>query len=205
MDLKERFAQNCSPFTQDHNLIEKLWQEIEKKYAEKSRHYHNLEHLGHMFRELDAVKEDISNFTNISFSVFYHDIVYDASSKKNEEKSADLAQSRLQLLSLNIDDISEIHQQILATKSHQKSEKEDTNLLLDADLSVLGKDAATYTDYTKKIRKEYAVYPDFLYNPGRKKILQHFLQWESIFKTEVFKAKYETKARENIVSEIERL
>lgn len=205
MELKERFTQTCFPFIQDQNLIDSLWQEIEKKYSGKSRHYHNLEHLENMFAELDTVKDQILNFSNISFSVFYHDVIYDASSKTNEEKSADFARKRLQQFNVNTADISEIHFQILATKSHQKSENKDTNYLLDADLSILGKDWETYLDYTKKIRKEYSIYPDLLYKPGRKKVLKHFLELENIFKTDVFKEKYENRARENILFEIETL
>ncbi|WP_326982659.1 hypothetical protein VUJ46_21255 [Chryseobacterium sp. MYb264] len=205
MELKERFTQTCFPFTQDQNVIDFLWQEIEKKYSEKGRHYHNLEHLDNMFVELDAVKDQISSFSTISFSVFYHDVIYDASSKTNEEKSADFALKRLQQLDVNKADISEIHHQILATKSHQKSENKDTNYLLDVDLSILGKDLETYLEYTKKIRKEYSIYPDLLYKPGRKKVLKHFLELENIFKTNVFKEKYESRARENILFEIESL
>jgi predicted metal-dependent HD superfamily phosphohydrolase len=142
------------------------------------------------------------NFNNISFSVFYHDVIYDATSKLNEEKSAEFAQSRLQKSGLNEYDLSEISKQILATKSHQKSENSDINYLLDADLSILGKDSETYLDYTKKIRKEYSIYPDFLYKPGRKKVLQHFLELENIFKTEDFRDRYELQAKENIEVEI---
>ncbi len=50
----------------------------------------------------------------------------------------------------------------------------DINYLLDADLSVLGKDRETYLVYTQMIRKEYSIYPDFLYKPGRKKFLNIF-------------------------------
>lgn len=56
-------------------------------------------------------------------------------------------------------------------------------------------------NYTKQIRKEYSIYPDFLYKPGRKKVLEHFLQLENIFKTDYFKTKYEVQARKNIESE----
>ena len=79
------------------------------------------------------------------------------------------------------------------------------NFLLDADLAILGKDWETYENYIKQIRKEYSIYPDFLYNLGRKKILIHFLEFEEIFKTEHFKAKYEKIARENIQKEISML
>ncbi|MGE4514074.1 MAG: hypothetical protein AB7E26_09720, partial [Chryseobacterium sp.] len=72
-------------------------------------------------------------------------------------------------------------------------------------LSILGSESEIYVSYTQKIRKEYSIYPDLLYRPGRKKVLEHFLKSESIFKTEYFKEKYELRARENILSEIESL
>lgn len=205
MNLKERFLQNCFIFSTDQNLIENLWSEIEKKYSEKSRHYHNLVHLENMFAELDPIKEKTTDFANISFSVFYHDVIYDATSKLNEEKSAEFAEIRLKKLDLSQDPIKKISGQIIATKSHQKSEDNDVNYLLDADLSILGKNLETYLDYTKKIRKEYSIYPDLLYKPGRKKVLKHFLELENIFKTEFFQRKYEKQARENIQFEIGRL
>lgn len=205
MNLKNHFNQLCSPFTEDQQLISDLWKEIETKYSEKGRHYHNLLHLENMFRELDAVKMNISDFTALSFSVFYHDVIYDATSKANEEKSAAKAEKRLAELHVNKNKISVISEQILATKSHQRSDQEDTNYLLDADLSVLGKDFKTYLEYTQNIRKEYSIYPDFLYKPGRKKVLKHFLELESIFKTEYFKEKYEAQAKENIAKELQLL
>ena len=65
MNLQERFTQTCIQFSQDQNFIESLWLEIEKKYSEKGRHCHNLQHLESMFSELDFVKDKIENFTNI--------------------------------------------------------------------------------------------------------------------------------------------
>ena len=202
MNLKERFSENCFLFTEDKSLVEGLWSDIEKKYTEKGRHYHNLGHLEHMFAELDAVRNKIGNFTTISFSVFYHDVIYEATSKANEEKSAEFAASALRKLNIPHDAIERICNQITATKSHQKSDDPDTNYLLDADLSILGKDHETYIEYTRKIRKEYSIYPDLLYNPGRKKVLNHFLALESIFKSEDFRVQYEGKARENITNEL---
>jgi predicted metal-dependent HD superfamily phosphohydrolase len=156
MSLKERFLHLCTPFTKDPYLIDTLWSEIEKKHSEKGRHYHNLQHLDHIFSEFDSVKSKIESFTVISFSVFYHDVVYDAASKSNEEKSAELAESKLQELNIDQNLIIKVSRQIIATKSHQKSDDSDTNYLLDADLSILGQDAETYREYTQKIRKEYS-------------------------------------------------
>ncbi|PKF74918.1 hypothetical protein [Chryseobacterium sp. PMSZPI] len=202
MNLKNQFERLCSLSTEDHGLIKRLWNEIETKYTEKGRYYHNLFHLENMFQELEFVKNDISNFTALSFSVFYHDIIYSATSKSNEENSAITAASRLQELGISQDETQVISAQILATKQHLLSEDHDINYLLDADLSILGKDWKTYLDYTQKIRKEYSIYPDLLYKPGRKKVLKHFLELENLFKTDYFKEKYEVQARKNIKSEL---
>ncbi|ASK32272.1 hypothetical protein CEY12_20250 [Chryseobacterium sp. T16E-39] len=205
MNLQERFKKNLLLHTQDQNIIDILWKEIESQYSQKERYYHNLEHLDNMFSEIELVKTHISDFSNISFSIFYHDVIYDASSKLNEEKSAELAKKRLQKINREQKSIDEIFEQILATKAHQKSHDSDTNYLLDADLSILGQSSQVYLDYTKKIRKEYSIYPDLLYKPGRKKVLQHFLDLEYIFKTDYFKNRYENQARMNIESELKKL
>lgn len=205
MQLREKFSTLCSTFTNDQNLIENLWMEIEKKYSEKGRYYHNFEHLENMFREFNDVTAAVQDYTAITFSVFYHDVIYNASSKSNEEKSAGFAEKHLRQIDAEEDFIKKISQQIMATKFHQQSGDADTNYLVDADLSILGQESEKYLDYTQKVRKEYSIYPDFLYNPGRKKVLQHFLESESIFKTEYFKEKYEQQARKNILSEIEYL
>ena len=96
-------------------------------------------------------------------------------------------------------------QQILATKAHTTSNNPDTNLFTDADLSVPGLDQLAYEIYCGQIRKEYSIYPDIVYNPGRKKVLSHFLQMENIFKTTAFAEKYETQARANLTWEIQML
>jgi predicted metal-dependent HD superfamily phosphohydrolase len=92
---------------------------------------------------------------------------------------------------------------ILATKSHHQSSDTDTNFFTDADLSVLGQSWEIYSTYFKNVRKEYSIYPDLLYNPGRKKVLNHFLAMDRIFKTEFFYDKFEIQAKKNLRKELE--
>lgn len=205
MILEQTFKNLCFHYSDDQKLIEQLWTEVSKNYAEKSRHYHNLLHIKNLFEEIGQVKQHIKKFEIISFSIFYHDVIYSATSKSNEEKSADYAAKRLTDLDLNTSDIEVICSQILATKSHQKSNDTDTNYLLDADLSILGKNSEIYNQYIQQIRKEYSIYPDFVYKPGRKKVLQHFLDLENIYKTEFFREKYEATARKNMMDELKNL
>ena len=138
MQLREKFSTLCSTFTNDQNLIENLWMEIEKKYSEKGRYYHNFEHLENMFREFNDVTAAVQDYTAIAFSVFYHDVIYNASSKSNEEKSAGFAEKHLRQIGAEEGFIKKISRQIMATKFHQQSGDADTNYLVDADLSILG-------------------------------------------------------------------
>lgn len=205
IDLNFIFSDLISKYSNNEKLILDYWKEIEKSYSQKSRKYHNLSHLENMILELENVKKEISDYNVMLFSVFYHDIIYKATAKDNEEKSAEIAETRLEKLNISDDRISKIYNQILATKSHKRSDDSDTNFLLDADLAILGKDWKVYENYIHQIRKEYAIYPDFLYNSGRKKALTHFLEFDEIFKTNYFKEKYEKIARENIQKEISML
>jgi len=203
--LKKTFIELLENYTDDKNLIDELWNEIETNYSGKKRHYHTLEHLENLFNQLESVKEELQNWETILFTLFYHDVIYKAVKSDNEERSAELAEKRMKQLSIPDEIITLCKTQIIATKSHVKSVDSDTNYFTDVDLSVLGQNWEAYSAYYKNVRKEYAIYPDLLYNPGRKKVLNHFLEMESIFKTEYFHNKFEEQAKQNIQQEIELL
>ncbi|CAA7197198.1 HD domain-containing protein [Chryseobacterium potabilaquae] len=203
--LHDIFKKLFSTYSDNKNLENESWKELEKNYTNRKRHYHNLNHLESIINELENPGIEIKDWDSVLFSVFYHDIVYQSTAKDNEEKSAEKAKIVLQKINLPSEQIDNVSNQIFATKSHEKSNDSDTNYLLDADLSILGKSWDEYEKYTKQIRKEYSIYPNFLYNPGRKKVLEHFLTFDEIYKTEFFKERYEKQARENITKEIELL
>lgn len=203
--LSQIFLNICSKYSNDTALIREYWNEIKHLYSQKNRPYHNLQHLVNMIDELQEVNENITDVDSILFSIFYHDIVYKSTAKDNEEKSAEIAKIRLHKINVDLEQIDKIYNQILATKSHEESDDSDTNYLLDFDLAILGKNWIDYERYTKQVRKEYSIYPDFMYNPGRKKVLKHFLTFDKIFKTAYFHEKYEKQARQNTAKEIDSL
>lgn len=205
IDLKGYWIELTSTYLADIQLKENLWSQIEFNYTHSSRHYHNLDHLLYMFLKALQFKDQIQDFDTLSFSIFYHDFIYKATRSDNEEKSASEAEKRLVKLGVTPIKIRECMDQIKATKLHDDHSNIDTNYLVDFDLAILGEDSVTYNDYTQKIRNEYSVYPDFLYKRGRKKVLNHFLQMENIYKTPEFIKGYESKARENMMDELSRL
>lgn len=200
--LKTTFFELAGKYTTDSELIAQLWTVIEKHYSGKGRYYHNLSHLENMLGELEHCKNEIADWDTVLFALFYHDLIYKSTAKDNEEKSAEEAVKALRKTGYQEDKITKCSAMIIATKSHTVSSDNDTNLFTDADLSILGSSWENYYNYCQNVRKEYSVYPDLLYNPGRKKVLQHFLQMEYIFKTELFREKYEGSARENLMREI---
>ncbi|MXN90776.1 hypothetical protein GR160_06015 [Flavobacterium sp. Sd200] len=159
-------------------------------------------HLQNMCYELQIVKPLIADHDTVMFALFYHDIVYKATAKNNEEKSAEKAIEVLNFLNYPEEKKLLCAQHILATKSHDTSSNADTNFLLDADMSIPGKPWPEYEAYFKAVCKEYAIYPDFLYNPGRRKVLHYFLSMDAIYKTPEFKDRYEKVARTNIEKEL---
>lgn len=203
--LRDTYIDLLRKYTDDNTMVTHLWTEIEASYSAYTRYYHTLTHLANMLGQLSDVKNEIRDWDTILFSLFYHDVVYDASCSDNEEQSAVLATERMAGINVPMEVIDRCQTQILATKGHQQDNDTDINYFIDADLSVLGQDWDAYSAYYKGIRKEYAIYPDELYNPGRKKVLTHFLNMDRIFKTDYFYYKFEVTARRNLQSEIDAL
>lgn len=198
--IQEVFIETVSRYVTPEQATS-LWEELEACYHEAGRHYHTLTHLEHVLNELLPHKHSFTSWYTLVFAVAYHDAVYNALKSNNEEKSAVLATKRLTEINFPERERNRCVEFILATKKHLPAD-EETNLFTDADLSILGAEPETYRRYTQQIRKEYSMYPDFLYNPGRKKVLQHFLNMNGIYKTESFHMRYEERAKVNLETEL---
>lgn len=203
--IQETFTSLVNRYRGDHQQTENLWNEIVKNYSGRGRHYHTLEHLNHILTQILPCENRIRDLDAVLFALFYHDIVYNVLKKDNEEKSAAYAVKILSSLSVPKERIETCKKHILATKTHVQQDDSDTNIFTDADLSILGQEWDAYNTYCLQIRKEYSIYPDLVYNPGRKKVLQHFLQMERIFKTQFFYDKYENQSRRNLERELNQL
>ena len=203
--LRDTFNALVDNYTSDVKLKQELREEIELCYTNKNRHYHSLLHLENLLQQLTEVRLLIKDWNTVLFTLFYHDIVYNPLKHNNEDESAEFANKRMLLLAVPENIIRNCKQQILATKQHLPNQDTDTNFFTDADLSILGANWGAYQTYSKQVRKEYSIYPDIVYKPGRKKVLLHFLEMDQIFKTPHFITKFEPQARLNLRKELEEL
>jgi predicted metal-dependent HD superfamily phosphohydrolase len=177
------------------------FESVMSNYKGSNRHYHTIRHIGIMLGELSQFRLTSHDEAIVVLSIIFHDVIYNPILKNNEEKSAVFATSVLQELGLSKQIINEISRLILLTKKHECEPNDKLgNILLDLDLSILSTPSLLYKWYTESIRKEYFMYPDFIYKPGRKKVIQSFLKRERIFKTKEFHLAEKT-ARMNLQNE----
>ncbi|MBB4078993.1 putative metal-dependent HD superfamily phosphohydrolase [Lewinella aquimaris] len=188
------------------------WKNIRRAYA--GRPYHNLDHLNemltHLKRHQSAAGADPLPLDPLIFGValIYHDIVYQPTRADNEARSA---QSAVKMLrregNLSEGRIDRCRRLILSTKKHRPSPDDDGDeaLLNDLDLAVLARDPISYDRYADAIRKEFWMFPGFVFRTGRIKTLTNLLDRPHIYHTELGRQEYETPARENLWRELRNL
>jgi len=93
----------------------------------------------------------------------------------------------------------------MATKAHDPSLQPDAPLLVDVDLSILGKSEERFWEYENQIRLEYDWVPDGTFATKRAEILEQFLARPRIYSTEQFFDRYERRARGNILASVQKL
>jgi predicted metal-dependent HD superfamily phosphohydrolase len=203
--VRDAWDQLSGKYCNDTALTDRFFAEIEKKYTTSRRHYHNLQHIAALLQLCETYAVQLHDRDVVEFSIFYHDIIYNVLRKDNEPRSAAVAVKRLQALQVPAEKTAQVKIYIEATQTHVVTAAvthiSDLQLFLDFDMAVLGADPEEYDAYTQQVRREYRIYPDKLYYPGRRQFLQHCLQKPFIFQTTVFRDKYEARARENMARE----
>ncbi len=174
-------------------------------YLEHRRFYHNLNHIKSCLSEFDKSKYLIQQPGLVELAIWYHDIVYNTKTKDNEEMSAQLAYDVCLSSKLSEDFGKKVKDLILVTKHNVIPKEIDAKILIDIDLSILGKSSEEFNKYEQDIRKEYSWISKDKFKQGRKFILKRFLKRDSIYLTAFFREKYETQAGINLQKSIKLL
>lgn len=176
-----------------------------QRYSSPKRYYHNLQHIKALLLLLDEHKDKLADPQLLGFCIWYHDAVYNVLTKSSELESAKLGRNHLWALRYPTEKISRAYELIVATQTHQLSpaiDDFDGRFFMDIDLSILAANKDLYLDYAEQVRNEYKVFPSFMYRRGRKKALQHLLSADRIYKTDLFRDKWEQQARANLEMEL---
>ncbi len=180
-----------------------IYSRLVEKYSEKHRAYHNRSHVEHCLEEFDEIKGFLNNPDEVEIAIWFHDSIYETTSHKNEEKSAQWAMAEMKKAGAREDSIRIVGDLILATKRHDIQMDSDAMYFMDIDLSILGSPPELYKEYEKGIREEYNWVPRSGFHLKRNELLNSFLTRDRIFSTDFFRKKYEQNARANLRDAIE--
>ncbi|HUS36259.1 MAG TPA: N-methyl-D-aspartate receptor NMDAR2C subunit, partial [Verrucomicrobiae bacterium] len=119
---------------------EEHFRRISEAYDERHRAYHNAEHIAECLEELSKVSAAPETICDeVEMALWLHDVVYDPRRNDNEEQSSAVASAICREARLPAEFGRRVEDLILVTKHNVLPADADGRLLVDIDLSILGK------------------------------------------------------------------
>jgi predicted metal-dependent HD superfamily phosphohydrolase len=122
--------------------------DLELRYAEPHRKYHNATHIEAVLRDVCLLSEEDDPV--LTLAICAHDVIYDANPGEDERASALWSRRWLTEAKVATQSIARVESLILATITHQSLDPL-ARILLDADLAIL----AAHKTYTTGIQGAY--------------------------------------------------
>lgn len=184
---------------------QEIFDKLVEAYTAPDRFYHNLTHIEDCLFLLDQTRSLAIHPEEVALAIWFHDAIYDPRRNDNEERSAEWAETVIQQVGLPDEIAGRITRAILATRHNVEVTDSDAQLMVDVDLSILGREQEVFWQYEENIRKEYAWVPDSLFKPKRVEVLSGFLERPNIYHHQEYRARFEDPARDNLRQAITRL
>ncbi|ASU57417.1 HD domain-containing protein [Nocardiopsis dassonvillei] len=182
--------------------------ELLGRWNEPHRRYHTPAHLEAVLRAVDLLllEERVRDADLVRYAVWFHDAVYEGVPGRDERESAGLAERLLPLTGMGTARVREVVRLVGVTAAHRPGRWDaDGAVLCDADLSVLAAPADEYLAYATAVRAEYRHVPDGDFRAGRTAVLRSLLEAPHLFHTPAGRARWEARARVNVLAELDRL
>lgn len=166
------------------------------------RRYHNAEHLVDCLRELDSTNAKPPTSDVVEAALWYHDVVYEPRATDCEERSARALLEDAVALAIPLETATAAAALIRETahRSERSHSSAAADLVVDIDLSILGRDVLRFMDYEYSVEDEYSQMNTVRFRVGRGRFLRALLDRAHIFRTEPFRARYEQHARIQIAA-----
>jgi predicted metal-dependent HD superfamily phosphohydrolase len=179
---------------------------LQAAYGTPPRAYHNFAHVQEVLRRYDEVADGPGwrQPREVALAVLYHDAIYEAGRKDNEERSAQLAAEHIErwMPSAGVD-VQRVVELIVLTARHGSFVPGDVDdeaaLFLDCDMAILGAEPAVFDAYDRGIAAEYRGHvPGWLFKINRRRFLKGLLGRERIYLSGFFHERLDTQARRNL-------
>jgi predicted metal-dependent HD superfamily phosphohydrolase len=179
--------------------------ELVSAYSSSDRFYHNLQHIEDCLSIFDETRSLAAHPSEVELAIWFHDAVYDTRSSDNEQRSAEWARSVVIQSGASGEAAARVSTLILATRHQREVMDTDERLIVDIDLSILGREPVVFWQYEENIRKEYAWVSESLFREKRIEILRGFLAREHIYYHPTYRDMFEEQGRTNLQQAIIRL
>ncbi len=183
---------------------EAAFDDVVGRHRQAHRRYHTVRHVTWVVRHVQelATEEPVDDLDAVVVAAFFHDAVYDAAATDNEAQSAALARRVLLDLGWPQARADTVAQLVRATADHAPTDDAAVNVLVDADLAVLGSDPAAYQAYVTGVRTEYGHVDDAAWRVGRGAVLRGMLDRVPLYATPTGRRRWEARARANVAAEL---
>jgi predicted metal-dependent HD superfamily phosphohydrolase len=197
---RKRWHDLLRTWSVDPTQADQKFDDVRCAYSGPGRFYHTLDHVLAVLGTVESLASFAKNLNAVKLAAWLHDVIYDSRASDNEDRSAEYAQRLCE--GLAIQEGHRVADLMRKTKTHDAGDDADAQVLLDADLAILGANESDYHAYAEKIRREYAWVPEQEYRKGRRQVLERFLTRPRIFH---FLGQLEEPARQNLAREIAQL
>lgn len=203
------------------------FRQLQEKYAQTHRTYHNAGHINACLMHLDATRYPEAGNAYVEYALWFHDAIYNTFSSRNEERSANWAEEMLRKSGASAEATERVKSLIMATRhgvppadAPRQPVNSDRNLdvllasdraieslsrysrqaalVSDIDLAILGAPPERFEEFERQIRAEYWWTPRNTYARRRAAVLRSFLVRPSIYATDEFRDRFEQQARTNL-------
>lgn len=181
-----------------------VYRDLKKRYSEDHRRYHTPAHIAHCLKLFDLARDKIDDPDAVEMSLWFHDVIYDASAFDNEEKSAKYF---LDTCGKEVDAKfqSKVHDLIIVTIHKELPLTPDEKYMVDIDLSSFGLPWDKFLKDSEAVRAEFRHMSDKEFYPAQKQFLESLVARKHFCFTKFFRDRHEKRARKNIARYLEML
>lgn len=182
-----------------------LYHNLTVCYEEPQRRYHTLKHLDECLEKFHELRDLSLHPAEVKSALWFHDAIYDPTRGDNEQRSADYARRCLIAHGVSETVADRVHALVMATRHEAEPVSRDAEILVDADLAILGAAPERFAAYERQVREEYRWVPEEVFRQKRAEILRKFLARPRLYHTARFIERYELQARENLARSLQKL
>jgi dephospho-CoA kinase len=204
-----RWMALCGRLRVSEYTARELGQEVLRAYQEPHRKYHNIVHIAEGLVEIEKFRDQVAALDAFELAWFTHDLSYNPGATTKGQNERDSIAGLTQLATrarIAPGVLVRASQFVEATIEHRTYEGDlDGAFFIDTDLSVLGASRSRFDHYRADLRSEYGIYDDPTFRGGRLQFVESMLARPQLFRTDLFRERYEAPARANLQHERERL